>query len=265
MTHSDNFSHAIPDPMTGKVALVTGGAKRIGRAIALQLARAGMDVAITFRTSQDHANQTVQQIQQLGRQALAIQADLTQPEDAAHRIHDAVTSRFERLDALVNNAGIYAPTPFQTVTPDDLQRYMLINACAPLMLIQKFTSLLSARYHPDDPARTGRIVNLIDTHVTGQPHKGHVAYNTSKAALKEITMTAAAELAPRITVNALAPGIVICKEPPPHDEPHSCVDRVPLKRAGTPQEIAAAVLFLVRDASYCTGQILRLDGGRVMA
>lgn len=251
--------------LTDKVALVTGGAKRVGQAIALRLAREGMDIALTFHTSDDEAQQTVQQIRQWGRQVHTIQADLAQP-DAAEIIYDQFTQQFDRLDALINNAACFAPMPIGTITPDDFQRTMAVNAGSPLMLIQKFAPMLGAAFDPDQPATTGRIVNLADAHITasGASHRGYSAYNASKAALLEITRSAAVELAPKVTVNALAPGVVAWSDAINPEQRKRYLARVPLARAGTPDDAASAALFLIRDAHYCTGQVILLDGGRTL-
>lgn len=253
------MTHSLVD----KVALITGGAKRVGRAIALCLAREGMDIAITFHTSAGEAEQTVQRIQQMGRRAHMIQADLAQP-DAIDGIYDQLTQQFDRLDVLVNNAASYAPTPLGTITAEDFQRHVTINASAPLMLIQKFAPMLAAHFDPDQPATMGRAVNLADAHITasGSPHRGFCVYNASKAALLEITRSAAVELAPQITVNALAPGVVAWSDSITPEQRERYLTRVPLGRPGTPDNAAAAALFLVRDAHYCTGQVIFLDGGR---
>lgn len=246
---------------TDKTALVTGGAKRVGRAVALALAGQGMDVAITYRTSQDDAKQTVARIEQLGRRALAIQVDLGEP-DAAEQVHAAFTARFDRLDALINNASCFAPSPLGSITADSFDRNMAVNARAPMLLIQKFADMLGAHYDRDTPGSLGRVVNFIDIHVLGEPLKGYLAYNAAKAALKEITMTLAAQLAPRVTVNAIAPGVVAWADSYSDDMKRQYMQRVPLARPGAPEDAAAAVVYLVRDANYTTGQTLKLDGGR---
>ncbi len=257
--------------MTGKVALVTGGAKRVGAMIALALADAGMDVAITYRHSKDEAVQTVAVIEAMGRRAMAIAVDFAE-RDAADVVFDAFTQQFDRLDALVNNASDFEPAPIGQVTLEDFDTNIAVNARSPLMLIQKFAPMLAAYAVVDDdtPAESrapvesaGRIVNFIDIHVMGQPLKGYIAYNAAKAALMEITMTAALELAPMITVNAIAPGVVSWAPSYTPQQQAQYMQRVPLGRPGTPEDAAKAVLFLVRDADYCTGQIIRLDGGRL--
>jgi pteridine reductase len=258
--------------LAGKVALVTGGARRVGRAIALRLAEAGMDVAITYLHSDDAAGETIDSIRAIGRNAHAIRADLARP-DAAEQVFAAFAKHFDRLDALVNNASSFAPSAIGQITADDFERHMAVNARTPLMLIQKFAPMLAAHAQVDDaheppdrgPTRdAGRVVNFIDIHVMGEPLKAHAAYNASKAALMEITMTAAMELAPKVTVNAVAPGVVAWAQTYTEAERRAYMRRVPLARPGTPDDAAAAVLFLVRDADYCTGQVIRLDGGRLL-
>lgn len=254
---------SIAKNLEGKVALVTGGARRVGRAIAMELANAGMDVAITYNRSHAEAAEAVAHIEKMGRRAMAIQVELAQA-DCAERIFEAFGARFDRLDALVNNASVFDPTALAEVTVADYDRNQAINARAPLMLIRKFAPLLGRDYDPKDPGSPGRIVNFIDIHVMGEPLPGYIAYNCSKAALMEITASCAIELAPRITVNAIAPGVVEWAAAYTDEERRRYMTRVPLERPGTPRDAAAAVLYLVRDGSYCTGQIIRLDGGRFL-
>jgi pteridine reductase len=248
-------------PLAGKVALVTGGAKRVGRAIALRLAEEGMDVAITFNTSAAEAEQTVRDIRQTGRQAHALKVDLATP-DAARCVQELFSHHFDRLDALVNNAAIYEPTPMGEVSADAFDRHMAINARTPLLLIQQFADLLGARYKDGDPSTAGRVVSLIDAQTLHSPQRGYAAYNASKAALLEITTTSAVELAPRVTVNAVAPGVVAWADGYTPDQRERYMSRVPMGHMGSPSDVAAAVAYLIRDAGYCTGQTIRVDGGR---
>jgi len=249
--------------LDGKVALVTGGAKRVGAAIALQLARAGMDVAITFNRSGDEARAVVEKIGDIGRRGHAIRVQLADT-DADEQIHAAFTHHFDRLDALINNANTFEPTPMAQLTGAQIDRALAVNARAPIMLIKRFAPMLEAHYDPKDPASPGRVINFVDIHVMGQPLKGFLAYNVSKAALMEATMTCAMELAPKITVNAIAPGVVDWPDDFTEAMKREYMKRVPLARPGTPEDAAAAALFLVREASYCTGQVIRLDGGRLL-
>lgn len=262
MTSADVSVAGGPAPQgAGRVALVTGGAIRVGRAVAVRLAQAGLDVAITYRSSQAQAASAAEEIRALGRRCHLIHADF---EDAAavEHVHEQVSAACGRLDVLVNNASVFDATPLGTLTHEAFDRQMKVNALAPLMLMQKFAPMLAARHRAGDAASTGRIVNFIDIHVMGQHLKGYMAYNVSKAALMEATMTAALELAPAVTVNAIAPGVVAWAESYTPEARQAYMRRVPLARPGTPEDAAAAVKFLACDAHYCTGQIIRLDGGR---
>lgn len=244
-----------------KVALVTGGAKRVGREIALTLARSGMDIAITYNKSAEDAESLIIEIEKLGQDAIAIQVDKAQ-DSAAETIYQALIAKFNRLDALINNASTFEPSAFIAVEKERLDRDMAVNAYTPLQLTQKLAPMLAARFSTDDPASTGRIVNLVDIHVLGEPLRDHVSYNLSKAALLEVTNSAALELAPAITVNAIAPGVVAWADFYTEETKQEYLKKVPLARAGTPADVAAAVRFLVQDADYCTGQVIQIDGGR---
>ncbi|MCC6581432.1 MAG: SDR family oxidoreductase [Phycisphaeraceae bacterium] len=250
--------------LMGKVAVVTGGAIRVGRAICLALAREGMDIALTYRTSDEPAKQLVGELEALGRRATAISVDFNEPAPAAEIVHDAVDRAFGRVDVLVNNASVFDASPIGQITLEQLEHNFRVNAASPMLLIQKLAPLLRAHYQPDDPSTLGRVVNFIDIHVMGQPLSGYLPYNLSKAALLEVTHTAAMELAPAITVNAIAPGVVAWADSYTEQMKRNYMTRVPLARPGTPEDAAAAVRYLVRDAHYCTGQIIRLDGGRLL-
>ena len=254
---------ALKKSLRGKVALVTGGAIRVGREIALEMAREGMDLVITYFQSTDEARSLKESAVKLGVRCEIVQTELAEA-GAVEQIYEAVRSNFNRLDVLINNASIFQPTAFGTITQDAYDRNQAINARAPLLLIQRFSDMLAAHFDADDPSSAGRVVNFIDIHVMGEPLRHYAAYNASKAALMEITATLAIELAPRITVNAIAPGVVAWADSYSEEMKNEYMTRVPLRRPGTPEDAAAAVLFLIRDAAYCTGQIIRLDGGRFL-
>lgn len=252
-------------PTENKTALITGGAIRVGRAIALTLARdAHMDIAITYRHSEADALSLQRDIKSMGRRCQIIHADF-EKSDAPNQVADALLEHFGRVDALINNASVFEPTdPNLGITSESFNQHMIVNARAPLMLIQRLAPHLGEHYREDDPTTMGRVINFIDIHVMGEPLPGYVAYNASKAALQEITMTMAMQLAPRITVNALAPGVVAWADSYTDEMKQKYMTRVPLARPGTPEDAAAAALFLVRDAHYQTAQIIRLDGGRLL-
>lgn len=238
---------------TARVALITGGAKRVGRAIAERLASAGFDIAFTYLTSQPDADDLVHRIRALGRRAQAIRADLTQPQQACDDIAHAIEHQFGRLDILVNNASIYQPGPLQTITLDQMRQAWAIHAEAPLLLCRQFEPSLR-RHH-------GHIVNMVDL-LAERPWPQYLAYCASKAALLNLTLSLARELAPQVTVNGIAPGVVEWPDDFPEAEKQRYLKRVPLARSGTPTDVADLILFLCTSGTYITGQILHLDGGR---
>src|SRR4051812_4435709 len=240
-------------PTGSKVALVTGGAKRVGRAIALRLADEGFDVALTYLSSQSEADAVTAEITAKGRRAHAIRADLTQPGIAVNEIHRAVSVEFGRLDVLVNNASLYLPSALAETNSEQLHRLNAIPVDPPLPLCQRFEPMLRA-------AR-GRIVNMVDL-LAERPWPQYLAYCTTKAALWNLTLGLARALAPDVTVNGIAPGVVEWPDHYPESDQQKYLKRVPLARAGTPDDVASAVAFFVTAAPYVTGQILRLDGGR---
>ena len=245
--------------LSGKCAVVTGGSRGIGRAIALRLAKQGADVAISFRGNTAAAEETAAAIRSLGRQALIIQADHSQPE-AGDMVIKAALEAFGKIDILVNNAGI---------TRDDLIMRMSLEAWQSVI-----DTNLSGAFHaikavtrPMLRAKSGRIINI--TSVSGQAGQtGQANYSAAKAGLIGLTKATARELASRsITCNAVAPGFVLTELT--QDLPQALQDeinaRTPLGRFGTAEEIANAVAFLASDeAAYITGQVLAVDGGLVM-
>lgn len=267
MSRDDSTDASAREPqeaeLTGKVALVTGAARRVGRAIALALADAGADIAFTWHSSAEAAATLVDAVSARGRRVLPIHVDHARA-DVADVVTRAWAERFARLDILVNNASTFERTNFGAISLASFERQMAVNARAPLLLMQSLAPVLARGYCAGDPASAGRIVNFIDIHVMGEPLRHFAAYNASKAALMEITATAALELAPAITVNAIAPGVVAWPDDFTAAERAEYLAKVPLGRAGTPLDAAKATMFLVRDAHYCTGQIIRLDGGRLL-
>ena len=229
------------------VALITGGARRVGRRIALALAEAGHDIAVTFNNSQSEANDVVEEIRKTGRNAMAIRVDLAQPT-AADEVYKSVSAVFGRLDVLVNNASLYEPGD----EPSLARRMWAIHFETPLRLCRAFEKELRA-------AR-GHVVNMLDL-LAEKPWPRYMAYCASKAAMWNMTLSLAKELAPEVTVNGIAPGVVEWPADYPEAEKEQYLRRVPLGRAGTPEDVAKAVLFFCQ-ANYVTGQILRLDGGR---
>ena len=239
--------------LSPKVALITGAAKRVGRTIALELAREGFDIAFTYLSSQGEAQSLTQDLGALGRRAHAIRADLTQPEIAVEEIHRVVSVEFGRLDVLVNNASLYLRADLAATTSALVHRLNAIHVESPLLLCQKFEPMLRAA--------GGRVVNMVDL-LAERPWPAFLPYCASKAALANLTLGLARALAPEVTVNGIAPGVVEWPPDYPQAERDKYLKRVPLNRPGTPEDVARLVKFLVTDGSYITGQIIRLDGGR---
>ena len=239
--------------LNGKTALVTGAAKRVGRCIALSLARAGADIIVHYNRSEEDARQTASMIEQIGRRAELIRADLASPE----QIEAMFTQLIEMfpdtpkpLDLLVNNASVYHRTPLETLTADQWDREMAVNARAPALCIKHAINLM--------PPGTA-IVNITD--ISAEDSRAALpAYCASKAALLAVTKSAAKALAPDIRVNAVAPGAIMWEESISDAQKQRVLDQVPMKRTGRPEDIAAAVIFLCQN-QYITAQTIRVDGG----
>lgn len=247
----------IPMQASGhRVALITGAARRVGRAIALTLADAGFDVAFTYLSSSPEAQSLLEELRAKGRSALAIRADLTDPVAAVQTIRAQFVQPFDRLDVLVNNASLYEPSGLGDTDVAQMRRLWAIHVESPLLLCRAFFPFLKSS--------RGHVVNMVDL-LAQRPAPPYLAYAASKAGLWNLTLGLAAEMAPEVTVNGIAPGVVEWPEDFPEPRKAEYLRRVPLGRAGTPQDVAAAVLFFCTDATYVTGQILRLDGGRSIA
>ncbi|HLF28926.1 MAG TPA: SDR family oxidoreductase [Anaerolineae bacterium] len=248
-----------------RIALVTGGAHRVGKAIALALAQAGAHTIITYLSAADEAAQTLREIEALGVQALALpldQRDTTQIETLLETIGD----RFGRLDILVNSAAIMERRLLFDVTPDDWDRTLDTNLRGPFFIAQAAARLMLGQRPErsaagsDDAATHGCIINIADASAL-HPWPSYIAHTVSKAGLVALTKALALALAPAIRVNAVAPGAVL--KPQAWSDAHwrQLAERIPLGRSGAPEDVAEAVLYLIRS-DFVTGQLLVLDGGR---
>jgi 3-oxoacyl-[acyl-carrier protein] reductase/pteridine reductase len=236
-------------PLQGKVALVTGAARRIGRSLALSLAEAGASVAITWRDSEHEAAQTVADLEALGVQALALRAELRDPAQVRAAV-EAAAARFSRLDILVNNAGRYETAALETLTVEQWDAMFETNTRAPFLAAQ-------AAY-PHLKAAHGRIINIGSLGGL-HPWPTHAHYCTSKAALHMLTRTMSKAWAPEISVNCVAPGMIVNGEVA--EEFEHFARRTPMRRNGSADDVAAAVLFFATGPHFITGQILSVDGG----
>lgn len=242
------------------LALVTGGAKRVGRAICLELARSGCDIIFTYNTSEADAASLCREVNALGREATSYRVDLNDLASV-----EAAASQWAQtlphLDVLVHNASIYSPTPLHELRVEEAFQHYQINALVPLLLSARLAPLLQ---HSSLPAG-GAIVAMGDIHAMSRPRKDFAAYTMSKAALTELVYCLARDLAPRVRVNAVAPGVVAWPaqgHESSADEQLKYLRRIPLGRAGEPADAAATVCWLALHAPYITGQVIRVDGGR---
>jgi 3-oxoacyl-[acyl-carrier protein] reductase len=245
--------------LSGKGAVITGGARGIGRAIALRFAEQGADVVFSYRGNAEAAQQTVADIEALGRKALAVQADVVQPESAKELI-DAGLAELGKIDILVNNAGITRDDLIMRMKPEDWTDVIATNLSGAFWTIKAVT-------RPMMKARSGRIINI--TSVSGQAGQiGQTNYSSAKAGLIGLTKATARELGSRnITCNAVAPGFV--QTDLTGDLPEALLEeakaRTPLGRFTNLEDVSAAVAFLASDeAAFITGQVLAVDGGLVM-
>lgn len=235
--------------LNGQVALVTGAGKRIGRSIALALARQGADVAVNYSRSAAAAEQTAAEITAIGRRSVALQADVTRRAEVK-RLFAEVESRFGRLDILVNNAGAFFHVPFEQLTDEQWDGILATNLKSQFLCAQAAVPLMQRQGR-------GRIINLSSLGgLLAWP--GYTHYCVSKAGSIMLTRCLARALAPEIMVNSVAPGTIQFEGEPPDED---YIRRVPLHRTGTGDDIAQAVLYLA-TAEFVTGQVIVVDGGR---
>jgi NAD(P)-dependent dehydrogenase (short-subunit alcohol dehydrogenase family) len=237
--------------LAGRVALVTGGAVRVGREIARALADAGADVAIGYHRSAAEARATVRDLERRGVRALALRADLARPREARALVAATVRG-LGRLDVLVNNAALFVRTPVLTATPAQFDRLLAVNLRGPFFVSQAAARAMGRR--------GGRIVNIADVGAV-RAWPGYVPYGVSKAGVLMLTRGLAAALAPRVQVNAVAPGVVLLPEGFPAAAGRRLAARIPMGRHGRPADVAQAVRFFATCSTYITGQVLFVDGG----
>lgn len=242
--------------LAGRTALVTGAARRLGRAIAEDLAAAGARVAIAHRTSTAEAEAVVAGIRGRGGEAEAFVADLGEPR-AAERLAADVTSRLGPVDVLVNNASVFFRTPIDTVGEAEWDAVMSVNLKAPYLLSLALGRAMRAR-------GAGKIVNLADI-AAERPYPGYLPYSVSKAGIVALTRGLALELAPEVQVNCVAPGPVLAPIDGTPADTEALVRRTPLGRLGAAEDVAAAVRFLLMGSDFVTGTTVVVDGGRALA
>lgn len=247
------------------VALITGGAKRVGAAIAIEFARRGLDLIVTYNTSDDEARALAHGLErEHGVRVTIMGCDLKDPDAAARACVQAARDA-GRLDVLVHNASAYFPTPLDADLTWALVRDLYaINAAAPLCITAALAPLLRSSTLPSG----GAVVAMADIHAMGRPRQDFAAYGMSKAALIELVRTLARALAPEARANAVAPGVVAWPDAGYESDEASqqaYLERVPLQRDGTPEDAAGLVAALALDHAYINGEVIRLDGGRWLA
>lgn len=235
--------------LQGKTALVTGAARRLGRAACLALGRRGANVAVHYNRSAEAAEEVVHELEALGVRACPLQANLADPEAAASVLH-SLPKGLPPLDILVNNASIFDEARFCNLGYEALDVNVRVNALAPVILARVLAS----------QGRPGHVVNLLDCRIADYD-KDHVPYHLSKRMLADLTRIMAVEFAPAIQVNAVAPGLILPPEGKDENYLESLVHTNPLNRYGGPEDIVDAVLFLLQSR-FITGQTIYVDGGR---
>ncbi len=245
-----------PSTSSRPVALITGAARRVGAQIARTLHRAGFDLALHYRQSAQEMTQLVAELEsQRPNSTLTIAGELDD-NDLPQRLVDQTIARFDRLDALINNASAFYPTPIGSASVQDWDALFASNAKAPFFLAQAAAAHLRKRQ--------GAIVNLADIYAE-RPLEQHTIYCMAKAANAMLVLSLAKELAPQVRVNGIAPGAVLWPESGKTDaQKQKMLEKVPLQRAGSPEDVAEAARWLIQDAHYTTGQIIRVDGGRLL-
>ena len=237
--------------LKGRVALVTGAGRRVGRALALALGRRGATVAVHYGSSKSGAAEVARDIAALGARAETFGADLTDPVAPARLVAE-VAARFGRLDVLVNSAAIMERTPFGEVTADQWERIFALNLRAPFFLAQAAA--------PHLRAGQGTMVNIADL-AAYETWPGYVPHGLTKSGVVHMTRSLARVLAPDVRVNAIAPGTVLLPDDWRREDEERLNRTTPLGRQGSPEDVAAAMLYLI-DAEYVTGETLIVDGGR---
>lgn len=245
--------------LKGALAIITGSSGQLGGQIAIDLAKAGCDCVCHYRNNKQRADEVVQQIQQAGRRAIAIGADLADVEQVSLLFTNALELGTPTI--LINSAAIFRREKLEEVTFEDARRILDINLTASIMTSQAFAKIVNAKFGKSEQA-VGKIINI--SAVEGiRPWAKAVVYCSSKAGLIGATKTLARELAPGICVNSVAPGLVTWPEGISEEGKQRILKLIPMGRAARPQDITAAIIFLLKN-DYITGQILNVDGGRVI-
>jgi len=239
-----------------KIVLVTGSARRVGKCIALTLAERGANVIINYRTSQKEAEKVVEEITKFGVKSAALKADISKAEEVKTMI-EKILQEFRSLHILVNNAAVFFKTPFKTITERDWDKTIDINLKG---------TFLCSKYAADEmlKRKEGKIINIADWSGI-RPYTNYIPYCVSKAGVIALTKAFAKTLAPYIQVNCILPGPIILPEDFTEKEREEIIASVPLKRIGSPEDIASTVAFLIEGSDFITGGTYAVDGGRLIS
>ncbi len=241
--------------MDNKTVLITGAAKRIGATIAKQLHQAGMNIIIHHNTAEKEARELANELNSSRTDsAMSLQANLKEQGSYEALINNALQFK-RRLDVLINNASLFYPTNIEQISEQDWNEIINVNLKAPLFLSRYAASFLSKN--------NGCIINITDIHGE-KPLKDHSIYSISKSGLIMMTQSLAKELAPNVRVNAISPGAITWPDNMNKETKKEILQHTALKKAGSMEDISKTALFLINDADYITGQILNVDGGRIL-
>jgi len=244
------------DSLSKKVALITGAAHRVGAEIARHFHALEMNVVIHYRHSAEAAESLKAELEARRADSVSLVQAALDETDALPQLIEQARAAWGRLDVLVNNASSFYPTPMGQATLEQWQDLMASNLVAPFFLTQSAA--------PELAKNKGVVINIVDIHAD-RPLKGYPIYSIAKAGLVMLTKSLARELAPEVRVNAVAPGAILWPEGMEQEAKELVLERTALKRTGSPEDIAKAVVYLVRDAQYTTGQVLAVDGGRTLS
>ncbi len=239
-----------------RVILITGSAERVGKAIALRLAKAGARVVIQYRTKAEKARETANQLAALGPAPLLVQGDISKEEDWLSMREEILTA-YGRIDVLVNNAAIFYKTPFLQSTLPDWRHFLDVNLTGVYLGCRIIGEVMVRQ-------KEGKIINIADV-AAEKVWKDYIPYCVSKAGVIALTQGLAKALAPHVLVNAIAPGTVLLAEDYDEEEEHRLIERTPLQRVGAAGDIAAAAEFLISGSDFITGTVIKVDGGRSLS
>lgn len=237
----------------GKISLITGGSRRVGKEIALELAKGGSFICIHYRNSRDEALKTLEEIRKLGSDGEIFSADLRKPHEIKE-VFEKLREKYGVLHILINNAAVFKRTPFHTLNIEDFDLHIETNLRAPYLCSIEGKKLMK---------EGGKIINIVD--IKGmRPTRNYLPYSISKAGLIMMTKDLARLLAPEIQVNAVAAGVVLLREDENVEEMEKIIRKIPLGRTGSPEDIAKTVRFLIEGSDYITGQVIVVDGGMLL-